>query len=130
MTPERIGRIVIVGGGTAGWMAAAALSRLLRDGQTAINLVESDEIGIVGVGEATIPQMATFNRMLEIDEDDFIRQTKGTFKLGIQFVNWGRQGHVYFHPFGSYGINMEGVSFHSYWLRLHQMGEAPRLDEW
>ncbi|WP_300974939.1 tryptophan halogenase family protein [Sphingomonas sp. LHG3406-1] len=130
MTDHRIRSIVIVGGGTAGWMSAATLAKILTTEYCSITLVESDEIGIIGVGEATIPQMATFNRMLEIDEDEFIRQTKGTFKLGIQFVNWGKQGHVYFHPFGSYGLNMQGVSFHSHWLRLHQLGEAPRLDEW
>jgi tryptophan halogenase len=130
LTDQRIRSVLIVGGGTAGWMAAATLSKILTDRYCSITLVESDEIGIIGVGEATIPQMATFNRMLEIDEDDFVRRTKGTFKLGIQFVNWGRQGHVYFHPFGSYGLNMQGVSFHSHWLRLHQLGEAPRLDEW
>ena len=130
MSDNRIRSIVIVGGGTAGWMSAATLAKLLTTDFCKITLIESEEIGIIGVGEATIPQMATFNRMLEIDEDEFIRQTKGTFKLGIQFVNWGRQGHVYFHPFGSYGLNMQGVSFHSHWLRLHQAGEAPRLDEW
>ena len=127
---KRIRSVAIIGGGTAGWMTAATLSKILTTKSASITLVESDEIGIIGVGEATIPLMATFNRMLEIDEDDFVRRTKGTFKLGIDFVNWGKIGHRYFHPFGSYGINMEGVSFHSYWLRLHQMGEAPRLDEW
>jgi tryptophan halogenase len=130
VSDNRIRSIVIVGGGTAGWMSAATLAKILTTQYCKITLIESDEIGIIGVGEATIPQMATFNRMLEIDEDDFIRQTKGTFKLGIQFVNWGKQGHTYFHPFGSYGLNMAGVSFHSHWLRLHQQGEAPRLDEW
>ena len=130
MSDSRIRKVVIVGGGTAGWMTAATLAKILTTEFCEIMLIESDEIGIIGVGEATIPQMATFNRMLEIDEDEFVRQTKGTFKLGIDFQNWGRQGHRYFHPFGSYGLNMKGVSFHAYWLRLHQMGEAPRLDEW
>ena len=127
---RRIRSIVIVGGGSAGWMTAASLAKILTTGYCSITLVESEEIGIIGVGEATIPQMATFNRMLEIDEDDFVRSTKGTFKLGIEFLNWGRLGHRYFHPFGSYGINMEGVSFHAHWLKLHMAGEAPRLDEW
>jgi len=130
VSDQRIRSIVIVGGGTAGWMSAATMAKILTTDFCSVTLIESDEIGIIGVGEATIPQMATFNRMLEIDEDDFVRRTKGTFKLGIQFVNWGRQGHIYFHPFGSYGLNMKGVSFHSHWLRLHQLGEAPRLDEW
>jgi tryptophan halogenase len=126
----RIRSIVIVGGGSAGWMAAATLARILGRDYADITLVESDEIGIVGVGEATIPQMATFNKMLGIDEDDFIRQTKGSFKLGIQFVNWGRVGHTYFHPFGNIGVNMAGVSFHGYWLRMLAAGEAGRLEDY
>lgn len=124
----RIRSICIVGGGSAGWMTAATLARLLGRDYARVTLVESDEIGIVGVGEATIPQMRTFNRMLGIDEDEFIRQTKGSFKLGIQFVDWGRVGHTYFHPFGGYGVNMGGLSFHAYFLRMHQLGEAPSID--
>ena len=130
MTDQRIRHVIIVGGGTAGWMTAATLAKILTTDYCKITLVESDEIGIIGVGEATIPQMATFNRMLEIDEDDFVRRTKGTFKLGIQFVNWGRKGHVYFHPFGPYGLSMQGVSFHSHWLRLNKLGEVDTLDPW
>lgn len=128
MSDRRIRTICIVGGGSAGWMAAATFARLLGDDYARITLVESDEIGTVGVGEATIPQMATFNRMLGIDEDQFVRETKGSFKLGIEFVDWGRLGHRYFHPFGHYGVNMAGVSFHAYYLRLQAMGEAPSID--
>ena len=124
----RIRSIAIIGGGSAGWMSAATLARLLGPDYASITLVESDDIGIVGVGEATIPQMATFNRMLGIDENEFIRETKGSFKLGIQFVDWGKLGHTYFHPFGSYGVNMGGLSFHAYFLRLHARGEAPSID--
>ncbi len=130
MSDNPIRKIAIVGGGTAGWMAAATFAKLLGPHYAQVTLVESDEIGTIGVGEATIPQMATFNRMLGIDENDFIRRTKGSFKLGIEFVNWGRIGHSYFHPFGSYGVNMAGVSFHAFWLRLHQAGEAPRIEDW
>ena len=113
-------RIVIVGGGTAGWMTAAACSRFLANGSRTITLVESDAIGTVGVGEATIPPIINFNRMLDIDENEFLRATKGTFKLGIEFVNWGRQGDRYFHPFGTYGEDLHGIPFHQLWLRERQ----------
>ena len=130
MTDNRIRSIAIVGGGTAGWMTASALAKVLGRDYAKITLIESDAIGTVGVGEATIPQINIFNRMLGISEDDFVRRTKGSFKLGIQFVDWGRKGHTYFHPFGKYGVDMEGVSFHAYWQRLYQNGLAPWIDEY
>ena len=122
--------VVIVGGGTAGWMAAAALSRLSGNGVTRITLVESEAIGTVGVGEATIPPLRTFNAMLGLDEADFVRSTRGTFKLGIEFIDWMRPGHTYMHPFGSFGADIDGVKFHQVWRRLHELGRAAPLAEY
>lgn len=114
---RRIQRVVIVGGGTAGWMAAAALSRYFDDGRRSITLIESDAIGTVGVGEATIPPIRNFNAMLGIAENEFLASTRGTFKLGIEFVNWGQRGERYFHPFGTHGRDLHGIAFHQLYLR-------------
>lgn len=126
---EPVRKIVIAGGGTAGWMAAAALSRMLPMDVTRITLVESDEIGIVGVGEATIPPIKTFNAMLGIDENEFVARTKGSFKLGIEFDGWLREGDAYLHPFGAYGQDINGVKFHHFWLKLQQQGFAVPINE-
>ena len=115
-------RIVIVGGGTAGWMAAAALSKILGTRRYSFTLIESDEIGTVGVGEATIPLIQTFNAALGIDENAFMKATNATFKLGIQFIDWSAPGSDYFHPFGVYGVDMNGINFTHYWLRYRKAG--------
>ncbi|KPF62107.1 tryptophan halogenase family protein [Porphyrobacter sp. AAP60] len=117
-------KLVIVGGGTAGWIAAAAFSRLLGQRLT-IELVESETIGTVGVGEATIPQIIRLNTILGIDEHDFLRRTSGTFKLGIEFVDWGSLGSRYLHTFGDTGMTIGNVAFHHHWRRSVTGQNAP-----
>jgi len=110
-------RIVVVGGGTAGWMAAAALSAMLPRPAYSIELCESEQIGIIGVGEATLPHLRHFNETIGIDETEFLRATSATMKLGIEFVNWGDVGERYIHPFGDFGRDLDGVKFHQAWGR-------------
>jgi tryptophan 7-halogenase len=119
-------RIVVVGGGTAGWMTAAALARFCLPGMS-VTLVESDEIGIVGVGEATIPSINLFNQSLGIDEAEFLAATGGTYKLGIAFDGWGKPDEAYVHAFGLVGSALGVVPFHHYWLRGRKLGIAKQL---
>ncbi|NNL88541.1 MAG: tryptophan 7-halogenase [Marinicaulis sp.] len=122
-----IKKIVIVGGGTAGWMAAAALSRLKSGISLEIQLIESEQIGTVGVGEATIPPFVEFNQLLNLNEAALLSAVQGTFKVGIQFLNWGNVGDSYIHPFGNYGYEMGGISFHQIWRKLRQDGDKRPL---
>ncbi|MBV8035771.1 tryptophan halogenase family protein [Roseateles sp.] len=129
MQASPLQNIVIVGGGTAGWMTAVALATVLK-GRYGIRVVESDEIGIVGVGEATIPMIQRFNRLIELDENEFLSATCGTFKLGIEFVNWGRMGDRYMHGFGRLGRDLWPVGFDQYWHRLQATGQGHPLEQY
>ena len=130
MNENSIGTVVIVGGGTAGWMAAAVLSRYLDNGHTKTVLIESEEIGTIGVGEATIPPLVSFNAMLGLNENEFVAATKATFKLGIEFVNWGEIGQRYFHPFGRYGQDLQGLQFHQLYLRERSRRPIDDISSW
>jgi tryptophan halogenase len=130
ITPNnRLRGVAILGGGTAGWMAAAILARRLGRSFGTIWVIESPEIGIIGVGEATIPPIRLFNQALGIDEDEFLRKTRGTIKLGIEFKDWCRLGHDYFHPFGAHGTHLEQVSLHQDWLKLRHLGEEGSFED-
>ena len=129
MNDKAISKIVIVGGGTAGWMTAAPLAQRLGK-TTQIELIESPDIGTVGVGEATLPTIRFYNHSLGIDEVDFVRKTQGTYKLGIEFQDWGHIGNRFFHGFGDFGPRIENRSPHHHWLRLRQMGDVPPFEDW
>ncbi len=129
MQERRIRRIVIVGGGSAGWMTAAALANEAR-GNCSIELVESAAIGTIGVGEATIPPIKRFNQQLGLDENAFVAATGGSFKLGIQFVGWTRPEHRYFHPFDRFPPDFDSVPLHQYWLRERERGHDIPIEEY
>ncbi len=127
---QPIHSLVIVGGGTAGWMVAAAAARFLNDGQRTITLIESDAIATIGVGEATIPPLRDFHELIGLDEALFVRETKATMKLGIEFVNWGRIGERYLHSFDQPGHNFQGVAFHQYWLKHRARADVGDLSDY
>ena len=121
--------VIVVGGGTAGWTAAAALVKLLP-GVADVHLIESADIGIVGVGEATLPHIRHFIQRLGIDEADFMRATQATFKLGIDFRDFGKIGDSYIHPFGTFGQSMANVPFYHYWLQSRQLGSTRDIGDY
>lgn len=128
MSKDEAVKVVVVGGGTAGWMTAAALTKLLPI-RCKVRLVESEAIGIVGVGEATLPHIRAFNERLGIDEAEFMSATRATFKLGIEFRDWGAIGDSYIHPFGTFGSGKGEIDFHHYWVRMRQLGKpVPNLE--
>lgn len=124
-----ISNITIVGGGTAGWMTATLLSRLFTRGYT-IRLIESDEIGTIGVGEATIPAIKIYNEMAGISELDLLRETQATYKLGIEFAGWREPAHSYIHGFGNIGQDLLWLHTHQFWLRAQELGEAREFDNY
>ena len=126
MDQRLVRTLCILGGGTAGWMTAAALARALN-GQVEITVVESDEIGTVGVGEATIPSIVRFNDMLELDENEFLRETQGTIKLGVEFVDWTFVGDRYMHGFGRLRQDIQLATFEQVWQRMRDSGRAKDL---
>jgi tryptophan halogenase len=130
MTTDPVRSVTIIGGGAAGWMTAALLRRQFAPTGLSVTVLESEEIGIIGVGEATVPIIRQFNAMLDIDEHDFLCRTSGSYKLGIEFRDWGQPGNVHFHGFGDYGQPIDGVLPHHYWLRLHLAGDRTPLDEY
>lgn len=130
MTDSSIRSIIIVGGGTSGWISAAVLARFADMRTTSITLVESEEIGIVGVGEATVPIIRNLNGLLGIDENAFVAATNGAFKLGIDFRDWGHVGNRFFHGFGDYGDQIEGIAPHHHWLKLRQLGDQTPIDDY
>jgi len=119
-----IRNVVIVGGGTSGWMSAAALARRTVRARVSVTLIECGESDAGGVEETTLPSIRTFHELLGLDEDDWVRHTDGTFKLGIELVDWRARGSRYLHCFGQYGAPLQGIPFHQLWLKLRHQGES------
>jgi tryptophan 7-halogenase len=129
-SPRPLRSLVVVGGGAAGWMAAAALTRVLDPASCGITVVESENPEATGVGEGTIPNLRAFHGLLELDEREFLRATHATFRLGSQFRDWGTLGRTFLHPFGAYGVDVRHDLFQAYWLRRRQEGHPSPLEEW
>jgi len=128
MTDNRIQSIVILGGGTAGWMAAAALAKRFNPQLTRITLIESADIGTIGVGEATVPFIKEFLSSLDIDERDFMQHTQATYKLAIEFDGWKKAGASFLHPFSGYGAAISKIPFHHFWIKMMAQQQAEPLD--
>lgn len=129
MSNQPVKKVIIVGGGTAGWMAAASVSKLIGN-TVRVSVVESDEIGTVGVGEATIPSMITLHKLLNIDERDFMTSVQGTFKLGISFENWKNVNENYIHSFGFTGKDCWAAGFQHFWLKGKQQGLSSQFGDY
>jgi tryptophan 7-halogenase len=125
---DRVERIVIVGGGAAGWLAAATLARVLKSSICSIRLIDVAGVDAGGTSETALPSFHRLNALLGIDEYDLVRKTQATFKLGTRFVDWGRLGESYMHAFGSVGAKLDAVAFHHYWIKLHLSGESVNFD--
>jgi tryptophan halogenase len=130
MTDNKIKKIIILGGGTSGWMTAAALGKTFKNTSVSIQVIESEQIGTVGVGEATIPQIQYYHQLIGIDENEFMKQTQATFKMGIKFVDWGKIGSDYHHAFGQSGKDIGGVKFYQYWLKMKALGKAKKYEDY
>lgn len=129
MTSRPVKKILVVGGGTAGWMTAAYLARWLENTHIQVTLVESEQIGTIGVGEATVPGIHQFIKDLDINEPEFISATNATFKLGIEFANWTGEGKQFFHPFAGYGVPIEDRPFHKTWWAAKKQRYTEGLDK-
>jgi tryptophan halogenase len=129
MTDKRLKHIAIVGGGSAGWIAASILARALHNYGCRITVIESPEIGTVGVGEATIPPILDLLQFLSINEADFVKNTQATYKLGIKFTDWRETGHTYWHPFGTFGVSINRRPFYAAWLKARADGLNPRFND-
>lgn len=129
MNPSAIKSLVILGGGSAGWMAAALFAKRFSLQHLQITLIESSDIGAIGVGEATVPVIKNFLSELEIPEQDFIRETQATFKLGIDFIDWHKPGTRFFHPFAPLGAKIAKIPFHHYWATLKKNNQVGPIDD-